>query len=90
MQFSRLSVDRDAGFPVGEVDAQPVRMPVTGLGLAGRDVHVEDANEGIVENELVRVARNAQWIQRVICLAEGGPCHDTAMTSPTTVSGRFT
>ena len=40
------------------------------FGLAGRDVHVQDAHEGVLERDAVRVGRDPHRIESVAgCLA---------------------
>ena len=62
-----LAIHRDLGRPIGEIDAQPVRVAMTRLDAAGRNVDVEDANEGVLVRHLVRVRGNSHRIKRVAC-----------------------
>jgi len=54
------------GLPIREVDAHPVRVAVSRLDLAGREVDVEHAHELVLEGEPVSVACDAHRIERVV------------------------
>jgi hypothetical protein len=72
-----LSVDGDLRIPIGEVHAQAMRMAVAGFDLARRNPHVEDADERILEGELVRIGRDTYRIERVPAgLPMGKACSD--------------
>src|SRR6188768_4321544 len=69
IQLRRFAVDGDFDVPVGEVDAQAVRMPMARLDRSGRDMHVEDSHERVLERNLVRVRRDLHRIQRIVLRA---------------------
>src|SRR6476659_3275260 len=65
VNLRELAVGGDLRFPVREVDAHPVRVPVARLDLARRKVDVEDAHELVLEGHAVRVPGHAHGIERV-------------------------
>src|SRR4029453_7160595 len=73
MHFSRRAVYLDLRVPVGEIDAHSVRVAMPRLDLAGWEMNIQHPDEGVLERQLVGIARDLEWIGGMGLLRPG--CH---------------